>query len=177
MSGFIDNSTAAYYSCKDYFPPCVFIYNTGYTAVIVMFVLKFNKADIMIVAYVVYMLMYMVHNSTQVLFGETLILIWLQSVAYQHHLDWWGKIKQNHVHIFTALLRSLCTWQHNWNVGIILCMRPANERRCYIVTSSLVGWAHAQNDPWKWKITLHHHTSKALCVDLKTLLYLTAGTA
>ena len=32
--------------------------------------------------------------------------------------------------------------------GIILCMCPANERRCYIVTSSPVGWAHTQNDPW-----------------------------
>ena len=31
--------------------------------------------------------------------------------------------------------------------GIILCMRPANERRRYIVTSSLIGWAHTQNDP------------------------------
>ena len=32
--------------------------------------------------------------------------------------------------------------------GIILWMRPANERRRYIVTSSLIGWAHTQNDPW-----------------------------
>ena len=31
--------------------------------------------------------------------------------------------------------------------GIILCMRPANERQCYIVTSPLIGWAHTQNDP------------------------------
>ena len=34
--------------------------------------------------------------------------------------------------------------------GIILCMRPANERRRYIVTSSLIGWAHTQNDPCIW---------------------------
>ena len=33
--------------------------------------------------------------------------------------------------------------------GIILCMRPANERRRYSVTSSLIGWAHTQNDPRK----------------------------
>ena len=33
------------------------------------------------------------------------------------------------------------------HAGIILCMRPANERRRYIVTSSLIGWAHTQNDP------------------------------
>ena len=28
-------------------------------------------------------------------------------------------------------------------------MRPANERQCYIVTSSLIGWAHTQNTPRK----------------------------
>ena len=32
------------------------------------------------------------------------------------------------------------------SAGIILCMRPANERRHYNVTSSLIGWAHTQND-------------------------------
>ena len=31
--------------------------------------------------------------------------------------------------------------------GIILCMRPVNERWCYSVTPSLIGWAHTQNDP------------------------------
>ena len=31
--------------------------------------------------------------------------------------------------------------------GIILCARPADERRRYIVTSSLIGWVHTQNDP------------------------------
>ena len=35
----------------------------------------------------------------------------------------------------------------NTVLGIILCMRPANERRRYIVTSSLIGWVHTQNDP------------------------------
>ena len=30
---------------------------------------------------------------------------------------------------------------------IILCMCSANETQCYIVTLSLIGWAHAQNDP------------------------------
>ena len=32
--------------------------------------------------------------------------------------------------------------------GVLLCMRPANEWRRYIVTSSLIGWAHAKNGPW-----------------------------
>ena len=47
---------------------------------------------------------------------------------------------------------------------IILYMRPANERRRYSVTSSLIGWAHTQDDPcrpwdklnnWEvWSITV-----------------------
>ena len=34
--------------------------------------------------------------------------------------------------------------------GISLFMRPANERRRYNVTWSLIGLAHSQNDPWCW---------------------------
>ena len=33
--------------------------------------------------------------------------------------------------------------------GIVLWMHPANERRRYIVTSSLICWVHTQNYPWK----------------------------
>ena len=40
----------------------------------------------------------------------------------------------------------MCLHFNNY-AGIILCMRPANERRRYNVTSSLIGWAHTQNDP------------------------------
>ena len=35
---------------------------------------------------------------------------------------------------------------------IILGMDSANECRRYIVTSSLIGWAHIQNDPYTWQI-------------------------
>ena len=35
------------------------------------------------------------------------------------------------------------------NAGIILCMHTANERWRYNVRSSLIGWAHTQNDPWE----------------------------
>ena len=31
--------------------------------------------------------------------------------------------------------------------GILLCMRSANKRWRYIVTLSLIGWAHTQNNP------------------------------
>ena len=37
--------------------------------------------------------------------------------------------------------------------GIILYMLPANEKRCYIVTSFLIGWARTQNDPCNGKST------------------------
>ena len=33
-------------------------------------------------------------------------------------------------------------------VGIVLRMGSANERRRYIVTSSLIRWAHTQHDPY-----------------------------
>ena len=31
------------------------------------------------------------------------------------------------------------------------CVRPAYGTRSYIVTSSLIGWVHKQNDPCTWK--------------------------
>ena len=34
------------------------------------------------------------------------------------------------------------------NTGIIPCTCPANERRRYIVMSSLIGWEHTKNYPW-----------------------------
>ena len=39
---------------------------------------------------------------------------------------------------------------------MILCMCPANERRRYIVKSSLIGWAHSQNDPCKYSQQTSH---------------------
>ena len=33
-----------------------------------------------------------------------------------------------------------------FDTGIILCMHPANERWCYYVTPSLIGWAQTRND-------------------------------
>ena len=34
--------------------------------------------------------------------------------------------------------------------GLILGLHPANERRCYKVTPSLIGWAQTQNPPCRW---------------------------
>ena len=38
--------------------------------------------------------------------------------------------------------------------GIVLCMHPANNRRCYNVTSSLIGCSHTHNDPCKTHISI-----------------------
>ena len=38
---------------------------------------------------------------------------------------------------------------------ILLFMRSANEGRRYIVTSSLIGWAHSQNEPWALGCSFH----------------------
>ena len=32
-------------------------------------------------------------------------------------------------------------------IGLILGLRPANERRRYFITTSLIGWAQAENQP------------------------------
>ena len=49
-----------------------------------------------------------------------------------------------------------------WWAGVILCMLPANEGWCYIVTVSLTGWAHTQNYPWIYQNTTlsHNHTTQ-----------------
>ena len=50
--------------------------------------------------------------------------------------------------IKTAGISGPSQYQYDISAGIIWYMRPANERRRYNVTSSLIGWAHIQNDPW-----------------------------
>ena len=47
--------------------------------------------------------------------------------------------------------------------GIILCMRPANERWCYNVTSSLISRAHTQNNPHMLEGPLCVHCISVKC--------------
>ena len=61
---------------------------------------------------------------------------------------------------------TLCLAGELWDAGIILYMRPANERRRYIVTSSLIGWAYIHNNHllgWNLKKT-DHVTTKPQCI-------------
>ena len=75
---------------------------------------------------------------------------------------WWSKIVRiiiwflslvalGYNRVVPTVMASLWefTWWHNWKMryimktpGISLGMRPANERHHYIVTMSLIGWAH-----------------------------------
>ena len=56
---------------------------------------------------------------------------------------------------------------------IILCMRPVNQRWRYIITPSLIGWAHTQNDPC-WCQYIPH---KLLPHSVWTGLYVQSRTA
>ena len=47
--------------------------------------------------------------------------------------------------------------------GIILCMCPANERHCYNVMPSLIGWKHTWNGPWCTKFALQYIGYLSLC--------------
>ena len=57
-----------------------------------------------------------------------------------------------------------------WYPGIILCIRPANGRRRYIVTSSLIGWAHAKIIPGLF-ITkdVEYHITRTLYQECRNL--------
>ena len=47
------------------------------------------------------------------------------------------------------------TGGNRYTTGIIPGIGSANERRRYIVTSSLVGWTHTQPDPWPEPLRLY----------------------
>ena len=63
------------------------------------------------------------------------LVVWLKWLLI-HDIDLGGSL----------LHASSC--RHAQHTGIILCVHPANESRRYIVTPSLIGWVHTQNDPW-----------------------------
>ena len=48
-------------------------------------------------------------------------------------------------------------YDEKYSTGLILGLRPANERRCYFVTPSLIGWAQTYNQP-RSTTTMKHPT-------------------
>ena len=47
-------------------------------------------------------------------------------------------------------------------IEIILVMGSANDRQRYIVMSSLIGWAHNQNDPWLDQLGMSNHENAGM---------------
>ena len=101
--------------------------------------------------------------STVVWFSTILELIYMIYKWYQPR--WWETpslaICGMLVHI-VVIMELLCSYYKHaflYPPGIILCMCPANETQRYIVTLSLIGWAHSQNDIW------HHHSLRAWPID------------
>ena len=61
---------------------------------------------------------------------------------------WWTFHNEKHWHTFISYVALYGSpFPITIYAGIILCMHPANDRWHYIITSSLIGWAHSQNYP------------------------------
>ena len=54
----------------------------------------------------------------------------------------------SYVHLSNSFFIVLTYHAYDTQGSCCVCTCPANERRRYIVTSSLIDWAHIQNDPW-----------------------------
>ena len=82
---------------------------------------------------------------------STVLICW-----FVYHMNVWV-LKYSVMLEINACLSFLSDQHDRWYVhsvlltldysGIILCMGSVSERQRYIVTSSLIGWAHTQNDP------------------------------
>ena len=79
--------------------------------------------------------------------------IWLKPKIWQFtsvYRTWW----RHQMETFSALLAiSAGPRKGQWRIesSLILYMLPANERRRYNVTSSLIAWVHSQMIPVEWK--------------------------
>ena len=71
---------------------------------------------------------------------------WYQMLSTTENIIWQD--------IFYSTVTSLLYWFRNhktcwpspeFYAGIILCIHPADERRLYSVTASLIGWVHTQD--------------------------------
>ena len=56
--------------------------------------------------------------------------------------------------------------------GLILGLRPANGRRCYFTTTSLIGWVQAQNQPYIWWYILQQNEIQRYCTMFHNDVYI-----
>ena len=83
---------------------------------------------------------------------------WASALFYSLNRCQWnfdiGKIYLENIWQFHCLQNFSYLWKHMSEcvqyAGIMLRTRPASERRRYILASSHIGWAYAQNDSWVW---------------------------
>ena len=74
------------------------------------------------------------------------------------HFSWISYFLSFPIYVFLLFSHFLLMCIHLHFAGIILWMCPANERWCYIVTSSLIGWAHKKMIPDFVNISPYFHT-------------------
>ena len=93
-----------------------------------------------------------------------------------------------HYYYIACLILTHCKYDQAWteymdfqskisvavlvNTGIILYVRPANDRQCYNVASSLIGWAYTQNDPCDYGQVLRLFPFSSHLVSVMTSHYL-----
>ena len=81
--------------------------------------------------------------------------IWFMAVI-TYRLNMWAYMLNKSAYIMPELTPWRLIYVFTLKTsGLILGLRPANERRRYFVTTSLIGWAQAYNQPWY--ITLPWH--------------------
>ena len=75
-------------------------------------------------------------------------IICLKSQSRSQCVNFFDLVRHIVLQSSAVITRCNITWYHLEYLGILLCMRPANERWRHNVMSSLTGWVHTQNDPW-----------------------------
>ena len=99
----------------------------------------------------------------------------------------WFKMHWCWLQLFYTERGQTITWTNDdWvlrcahDARIVLFMRPANERRRYIVTSSLIDWARTQNEPCLYvplgfPVLTHWDWVTHICVTKLTIIWTSAG--
>ena len=86
--------------------------------------------------------------------------IWAMSLLLWQNIDYVLTKEAPQLILMSRLWGVYCQKKMYPFTGINLCMRPANEKRHYIVTLSLIGWAHTQIDPCFYISIRSHHWYK-----------------
>ena len=84
---------------------------------------------------------------------------WISSASAAHYAQYINGFVQDCSNSITNVLELQQSCTKSWYTemsGLILGLHPANDKHCYKVTPSLIGWAQTWNQPWK--CYPKHHT-------------------